>query len=246
MGWPEDQIRVIDSDQEISGSSSNDRLGFQEILSLVSMSQVGIIFGYEVSRIARTHAAWFPLVQLADVFGVQDFFEAIQPAQLDALAALLDQSRQDHAKLDQQWQQRLQRTAYEAQRAERQYNQADPKNRLVTASLEKRWEEKLGTLHDTQREYARFQQQRATAGISPQLQQQFQHISETLPTLWPELSYPDHKEWLRTLFSQVTFTPKDKTTLEVKIVWLSGHYSIFAADPPHSEMGRSSLLSPTA
>ncbi|MBV7335886.1 recombinase family protein [Chloroflexi bacterium TSY] len=70
LGWPEDQIRVVDSDQGISGSSSNDRLGFQEILSLVSMSQVGIIFGYEVSRIARNNADWFPLVQLADVFGV--------------------------------------------------------------------------------------------------------------------------------------------------------------------------------
>ncbi len=70
LGWPEKQIRIIDTDQGISGTSSNDRLGFQEILSLVSMSQVGIIFGYEVSRIARNNADWYPLLQLADVFGV--------------------------------------------------------------------------------------------------------------------------------------------------------------------------------
>lgn len=106
-----------------------------------------------------------------DEIVVQAFFEAIQPAQLDALAALLEQQQQDHAKLDHQWQQRLERAEYEAQRAERQYSQADPENRLVTASLEKRWEEKLGTLHETQREYACFQQQQTTPGISPQLQQ---------------------------------------------------------------------------
>ena len=70
LGWPAEQIRVIDSDQGFSGSSSHGRVGFQEILSLVSMSQVGIIFGYEVSRIARNNADWYPLLQLADVFGV--------------------------------------------------------------------------------------------------------------------------------------------------------------------------------
>ena len=67
LGWPAKQIRVIDSDQGFSGTSSNGRLGFQEILSLVSMSRVGIIFGYEVSRIARNNADWYPLLQLADV-----------------------------------------------------------------------------------------------------------------------------------------------------------------------------------
>lgn len=163
---------------------------------------------------------------------VQAFFEAIQPAQLDALAALLDRQQQDHAKLEYQWQQRLQRAEYEAQRAERQYSQADPENRLVTASLEKRWEEKLSALHETQREYAHFQQQQATPGISHQLQQQFQHISDTLPALWPELSYPDQKELLRSLIAKVILTPKDKTTIEVKIVWLSGHYTLLAADRP--------------
>jgi len=165
-----------------------------------------------------------------DTIAVTAFFEAIQPAQLDALAALLDQQQQDHAKLDRQWQQRMQRAEYEAQRAERQYSQADPENRLVTASLEKRWEEKLIAHHETQREYARFLQQQTTPSIPPQLQQQFQHISETLPSLWPELSYPDRKELLRTLIAKVILTPKDKTTIEVKIVWLSGHYSLFAAE----------------
>ena len=139
-----------------------------------------------------------------DAIVIQAFFDAIQPAQLDALAALLEQQRLDHGKLDQQWQQRLQRADYEAQRAERQYNQADPENRLVTASLEKRWEEKLVALQETQREYELFQQQQTTPGISPQLQRQFQHISESLPVLWPQLPNPEKKELLRTLIAQAS------------------------------------------
>lgn len=70
LGWSEEQIRVIDTDQGISGSSSDGRLGYQEILSLVSLGKVGIIFGYEVSRLARNNADWYPLLQLADIFGV--------------------------------------------------------------------------------------------------------------------------------------------------------------------------------
>ena len=56
LGWADDQIRVIDTDQGISGSSSDGRLGYQELVSLVSMGKVGIIFGYEVSRLARNNA----------------------------------------------------------------------------------------------------------------------------------------------------------------------------------------------
>ena len=60
LGWTTDQIRVIDTDQGLSGSSSAGapwaRLGYQEMLSLVSLGKVGIIFGYEVSRLARNNA----------------------------------------------------------------------------------------------------------------------------------------------------------------------------------------------
>lgn len=165
-----------------------------------------------------------------DEIVVQAFFDAIQPAQLDALDALLAQQRHDHDRLEQQWQQRLQRAEYEAQRAERQYQQAEPENRLVTASLEKRWEEKLVAQQETQREYKLFQRQQSAPGISPQLQHQFRHMSESLRNLWPQLPNQSKKELLRTLISQVILTPKKATTVEVKIVWISGHFSLFTAN----------------
>ncbi|MBV7335884.1 hypothetical protein KFU94_48115 [Chloroflexi bacterium TSY] len=37
---------------------------------------------------------------------------------------------------------------------------------------------------------------------------------------------------LRSLIAKVILTPKDRITIEVKIVWLSGHYSLFAANRP--------------
>ena len=168
-----------------------------------------------------------------DAVVVQAFFEAIQPSQLDALAELLKQQQQEPQQLDHQWQQRLQRAEYEASRAERQYQSVDPLNRLVAATLEKRWEEQLLTLRQTEYEYAQFQQQQRTPGISPELQTQFRHISDMLPTLWPPLPNPQKKELLRTLLSQVVLTPRAPNQVEIKIVWVSGHYSIFTVHRPY-------------
>lgn len=52
-GWSPANIRMIDDDLGTSERSSEGRLGFQELVNLVSLGKVGIIFGYEVSRLAR-------------------------------------------------------------------------------------------------------------------------------------------------------------------------------------------------
>jgi len=163
---------------------------------------------------------------------VDTFFTAIRPAQLDALAAILEQQQLEHQRLVQQWQDRLKRADYEARLAQRQYQLVDPDNRLVAAELERRWEEKLSQLQQTQEAYNRFQQTPPPAGLPPDLHHQFQHISETLPTLWPSLSNPHKKEFLRSLIAQVTLTREAQDKVNVKIVWISGHFSLLNAQPP--------------
>src|SRR5271169_6262558 len=55
-----------------------------------------------------------------------------------ALETLQELEQRDEA-LSGQWRMRLERAEYEAQLAQRCYEQVDPANRLVAASLEKRW-----------------------------------------------------------------------------------------------------------
>ncbi len=69
LGWPRERIRVIDADLGISGQSSTNRNGFKELVAEVSLGHVGIIFGYEVSRLARNNGDWYHLLDLAAVFG---------------------------------------------------------------------------------------------------------------------------------------------------------------------------------
>ena len=64
LGWPEARVVVIDSDQGISGASAADREGFQKLVAEVSMEQVGVVMGLEVSRFARNSTDWHRLLEI--------------------------------------------------------------------------------------------------------------------------------------------------------------------------------------
>jgi hypothetical protein len=51
-GWDAGQVRIIDCDLGRSGRSAEGRRGFQEVVSLVNQEQVGILFAYDVTRLA--------------------------------------------------------------------------------------------------------------------------------------------------------------------------------------------------
>src|SRR5690606_12400317 len=53
LGWRDEQVTVIDTDQGESGASASWREGFQRLVSEVGMGRAGIVMGLEVSRLAR-------------------------------------------------------------------------------------------------------------------------------------------------------------------------------------------------
>ena len=69
LGWSQERISVIDCDLGLSGKDSVSREGFKELVGEVSLGHVGIIFGYEVSRLARNNADWYHLLDSAALFG---------------------------------------------------------------------------------------------------------------------------------------------------------------------------------
>ena len=64
LGWPTEQIVVIDSDQGQSGASSSGREGFQRLVADVGLGKAGIVLGLEVSRLARNNADWHRLLEI--------------------------------------------------------------------------------------------------------------------------------------------------------------------------------------
>lgn len=64
LGWRDDQVIVIDSDQGESGASAAWREGFQRLVTDVGMGHAGIVMGLEVSRLARNNADWHRLLEI--------------------------------------------------------------------------------------------------------------------------------------------------------------------------------------
>ena len=64
LGWSSDQIIVIDSDLGLSGTSMQDRKGFQHLVAEVGLGRVGLVMGLEVSRLARNNIDWHRLLEI--------------------------------------------------------------------------------------------------------------------------------------------------------------------------------------
>src|SRR2546423_4319598 len=64
LGWPAQQVLVIDEDLGVSGSGIVERSGFARLTAEVALGHVGIVLGLEVSRLARNNADWYRLLDL--------------------------------------------------------------------------------------------------------------------------------------------------------------------------------------
>src|SRR5438045_2146641 len=58
FGWETDDVQIIDTDLGVTGRSTAGRPGFQELVARVNLGQVGIIFAYDVTRLARNCTDW--------------------------------------------------------------------------------------------------------------------------------------------------------------------------------------------
>jgi DNA invertase Pin-like site-specific DNA recombinase len=70
LGWPAEQIDIIDEDLGQSGSSASWRTGFQRLAEEIAHGRVGAIFSLEVSRLARSSADWHRLLELCGLADV--------------------------------------------------------------------------------------------------------------------------------------------------------------------------------
>ncbi|GHO64148.1 hypothetical protein KSC_032000 [Ktedonobacter sp. SOSP1-52] len=69
LGWPPEEIEIIDADLGITGASAHQRTGFQELVTKVTLGQVGIILSTEVTRLSRNCSDWYPLLDVCGYRG---------------------------------------------------------------------------------------------------------------------------------------------------------------------------------
>ena len=137
------------------------------------------------------------------------FLEAVTPAAVEAMRLTVEQLQANHDAALSQWRLEVERTRYEAERAERRYRTVDPENRLVARGLETEWENRLRDLAAAEAELRRREQQRPST-LSPEQLPHIQILGSDIGRVWAATTTTDRdrKELLRTLLEEVLLNLK--------------------------------------
>ncbi len=69
LGWHPERIEVFDGDLGQSAAGLHERDDFKALAAEVALGHVGMVFGWQVSRLARNNAEWYQLLDLAALLG---------------------------------------------------------------------------------------------------------------------------------------------------------------------------------
>jgi DNA invertase Pin-like site-specific DNA recombinase len=160
-----------------------------------------------------------------DAYIAGQVLEAVAPAALEVSMAAAALAEDERAMLDKLWRQRIERARYAAGRARRQYQLAEPENRLVTRQLEADWEAALAETARLEADYQRFTEEQPQT-LTPAERAAIQALASDLPQVWnaPSTTQADRKELLRILIEDITVSVAgDSELVDVTITWAGGH-----------------------
>jgi DNA invertase Pin-like site-specific DNA recombinase len=169
-----------------------------------------------------------------DAYVTRQVLAAVAPAALEVSMAAAAQAEAERASLDRLWRQRLERARYAADRARRQYQLAEPENRLVVRQLEKEWEAALADAGRLEADYQRFTEQHPKT-LTTAERAAIQALAGDLPRVWnaPTTTQADRKELLRILIDNITVAVAGTSELvDVTITWAGGHQTTGQAVRP--------------
>lgn len=159
-----------------------------------------------------------------DDWVVSQFFEALTVAQINVAAELLRMTDTEHEQVVAARRQEVERLQYEASRAERQFMKSDPDNRLVTGTLEGRWEASLHELSDAQQRLAQSEQNAPSYIIPADILEMLRDVGPRLPELWSAklLKTSQQKTLLRSLVDKVVLHRLAPDQIQARIIWQGG------------------------
>jgi DNA invertase Pin-like site-specific DNA recombinase len=148
----------------------------------------------------------------------------LRPPALEASLQVADRLGADREAALAYWRQQIERTRYEAQRAERRYRSVDAENRLVARGLEAEWEKCLLALADAEAELAR--RERATPDVLSEAQREgILSLGIDVERVWsaPTTTDRDRKELLRTVLEEVIIAvERDEGRAHLALRWRGG------------------------
>jgi DNA invertase Pin-like site-specific DNA recombinase len=148
----------------------------------------------------------------------------LEPNQIDIAYEAVRQLEKRDSAIMAQWKMRLERAEYEAQLAERRYEEVDPSNRLVASTLEKRWNDALSKLEDLKAQFAEVQSKEACV-VTEEQRQKILALAKDFPRLWnaPSTRSKDKKRMLRLLIKDITVErDAERRVVTLHVRWQGG------------------------
>jgi hypothetical protein len=121
---------------------------------------------------------------------------------------------------------------YEARRAFEQYDEVDPRRRLVADELERRWNEKLSELENARAALTELAKRRPR--ISDEDREKVLALGERFDKVWNSPASPVElkKKIVRTLVEEVVADRVDDGRLKFVVHWKGGVHTTFEMDKP--------------
>jgi hypothetical protein len=141
------------------------------------------------------------------------------------------------------FEQKINQLEYETSRAFEQYNEVDPRNRLVAAELERRWNEKLEELKRAKKNLTNAEIERCN--ISDEEKEKILDLGERFSEVWENqhCSNSLRKKIIRTVIKEVIVSLNDeKQMLKFIIHWQGGCHTEFEMPKPVSGVGQKTSL----
>ncbi|UCC38633.1 MAG: recombinase family protein [Candidatus Aminicenantes bacterium] len=150
--------------------------------------------------------------------------EVIEPEQIKIALKAIEELEMRNNLINKQWGMKIERAEYEAQLAQRRYEQVDPENRLVASTLESRWNDALIKVEQIKKEFSQFQQKKPLT-VSKEQKEKVFALAKDLPGLWnsPTTKEKDKKRILRLLIKDITvekFSEVNRATMHIR--WQGG------------------------
>jgi DNA invertase Pin-like site-specific DNA recombinase len=138
-----------------------------------------------------------------DAAMTKEVLRVVQPAAIDAAVVASEGATRQQDEVVHAWRRELEAARYSAHRAQKQYDAADPENRLVAAELERRWNQALQRVDEID---ARIQQhlQQQPLTVAP-TREEFENLAADLEGVWndPHADVRVKKRVVRTLIQEV-------------------------------------------
>jgi len=155
----------------------------------------------------------------------QEVLSRLQPLGVEAALAAFEGQGQEQLQKRRQVENALEQARFEAARAQRQYDAADPENRLVAGELERRWNERLAIMRMLEDQLAQITAQ-PVGFIGAEDRERLLTLGADLTLAWnsPSVSIETRKKIFRLLICEIVVDAVEDR-LDLIIHWQGGDHT---------------------